>query len=187
MKRSRIKSNADTQREWEKRTRARQIARQHEQGVRTPPARRLAAPGKVIAPPLERFPLDPPATPAPPPKPRRSPTRRIPDPPELVAMKRQVKDRSLGLCEANWRGVCPPGPHRGEHVHHMWLRSQGGPDDVDNGLHVCGAVHTHAHDIDRAGAEERGIIRPRPADGVLPTGWPEFARRQGVTPGTLRP
>lgn len=95
----------------------------------------------------------------------------VPDSPELTAMKREVRARSGGLCEANWEGVCPPGPHRGEHVHHVILRAQGGPDVAWNGLHLCAAVHTHAHDVDRAGANERGIIkRWRPVGPELPDG-----------------
>lgn len=69
-----------------------------------------------------------------------------------------VQVRSGGRCEANWDGVCPPGPHRGEHVHHRRLRAQGGSDELDNLMHVCRVVHQHAHDVDRAEAERRGII-----------------------------
>lgn len=72
--------------------------------------------------------------------------------------KQTVKIRSRGLCEANWEGVCPPGDHRGEHVHHVVLRSQGGGHDPANLLHLCRKVHQHAHERDRLGAEARGII-----------------------------
>lgn len=72
--------------------------------------------------------------------------------------KAAVKIRSQGLCEANWEGVCPPGPHAGEHVHHVVLRSQGGGHDPSNLLHLCRRVHQHAHERDRWGAEQRGII-----------------------------
>lgn len=181
---SRLKSNAATQREWEKRTREKQIARQREQGVRTPPRRALSAPGRVVVPP-EPKPVPGPPVVYPPAagsdaerEAARAAARRRrkqrDSSPEAVAMRRQVKRRSGGLCEANWPGVCPDGPHPGEEVHHVWLRSQGGPDHVNNGLHLCGRVHDHAHDVDRAGAEARGIIRSRPADPLLPlpASWP---------------
>lgn len=79
----------------------------------------------------------------------------------------EVDRRSRGLCEANVPGVCRPGPHRGEHHHHVVLRGQGGPDVAANLLHLCQAVHQWAHDVDRAQAERLGIIR---RGGVLPPG-----------------
>ncbi|QOR55380.1 MAG: hypothetical protein SHS37scaffold145_31 [Phage 71_18] len=85
---------------------------------------------------------------------------------ELELAKEACKARAAGLCEANWEGVCPPGAHRGQQAHHVILRSQGGPDQLWNLLFVCSKVHQHAHDVDRAGAEERGIIK---RGGVIPT------------------
>jgi hypothetical protein len=168
-----LTSNADAQKAWEKRTRDAQVARQQERGLRTAPRRATGSGGRVVLPaepkPVPGPPVEFPASAgAPIVKPRRTRKDRVPDPPELLRMKREVKKRSGGLCEANWPGVCPDGPHRGENVHHVVLRSQGGADDVDNGLHLCHLVHTHAHDVDRAGAEARGIIRsapPRPSFG----------------------
>lgn len=106
---------------------------------------------------------------------RRTLARRLVDPAHapvaaarLAKQRRQESEwqqareaviwRSRGLCEANWQGVCPPGPHAGEHVHHRRLRSQGGTHDVENLLHLCRIVHDHAHNVDRVGAEQRGII-----------------------------
>lgn len=89
---------------------------------------------------------------------RRSVVGEIPP-----SVRAAVKRRSGGLCEANWEGVCPPGPHRAQHVHHVILKAQGGPDVEWNLLHLCYVVHQHAHDVDRAGAESRGIIRRRTA------------------------
>jgi hypothetical protein len=77
---------------------------------------------------------------------------------QLSQAREACKARAGGRCEANWPGVCPDGPHRGHHAHHVWLKSQGGPDELWNLLYVCRTVHWHAHNIDRAGAEERGII-----------------------------
>lgn len=74
-----------------------------------------------------------------------------------------VKSRSRGFCEANVEGVCPSGRHRGEHVHHMILRSQGGPDEAWNLLHICHVAHDWAHNVNRSEAERLGIIRRRTA------------------------
>lgn len=78
---------------------------------------------------------------------------------ELELAKEACKARAGGRCEANWEGVCPDGPHRGHQAHHIVLRAQGGADQLWNLLYVCRTVHHHAHDVDRAGAEARGIIR----------------------------
>lgn len=68
-----------------------------------------------------------------------------------------VVDRSRGLCQAGIRGVCTV---RGEHVHHVLLRSQGGPDEDWNLIHVCNACHgwIHAHPAE---AVRLGLIRQR--------------------------
>lgn len=94
---------------------------------------------------------------------------------ELALARAACKDRARGMCEANWEGVCKAGPHYGNQAHHMQLRSQGGPDQLWNLLWVCQRVHHHAHDVDRAGAEARGIIKR--GNYVAPTGpalgdWP---------------
>ena len=46
------------------------------------------------------------------------------------------------------------------HAHHVRIRGRRGKPDnsVDNGLTICAVHHTHAHDVDRAGAEAAGII-----------------------------
>lgn len=94
---------------------------------------------------------------------------------EWAAAREVVIFRSRGLCEGNWPGVCPPGPHRGQHVHHVRLRSQGGGHDPENLLHLCVKVHRHAHDVARREAEERGII----ARGSLARSWDDDAYRGG--------
>lgn len=82
----------------------------------------------------------------------------------------QVDRRSGGLCEANVPGVCRPGPHRGEHHHHIRLRGQGGADEAANLLAICAAGHDWAHNVDRAEAERLGIIRRSVACDDLPGG-----------------
>lgn len=169
-----LTSNADAQKAWEKRTREAQIARQRATGQRTPPKRAMGTGGRTVLPP-EPKPVPGPAVVYPasagtdeerrkPKRPKRGGSNDTPAP-----IKREVHRRAAEKCEANWPGVCPtdavtgmPLPHRGEHVHHVILRSQGGPDEVWNLLLVCHVVHTHAHDVDRAGAEARGIIRRPP-------------------------
>lgn len=71
-----------------------------------------------------------------------------------------VDARSKGFCEANVDGVCPPGRHRADHHHHVWLRSQGGPDEAWNLMHLCHVVHEWAH-RNRQESEQLGIIRRR--------------------------
>lgn len=76
------------------------------------------------------------------------------------AERAKVRRRSGGWCEARWPEGCGTSAmHAAEHMHHVVLRGQGGPDTADNLLHLCHRVHQHAHDVDRAGAELRGIIR----------------------------
>lgn len=43
-------------------------------------------------------------------------------------------------------------------VHHVRLRGPLGPDEAWNLIVLCDAMHRHAHDRDRAGAEAAGII-----------------------------
>jgi hypothetical protein len=81
----------------------------------------------------------------------------------------QVDYRSGGMCEANWQGVCPDGPHRGTEHHHRRLRAQGGPDTPANVMLLCKTAHDQAHNVDRAGANALGIIvREVP---TVPYGW----------------
>lgn len=71
-----------------------------------------------------------------------------------------VRDRAGGRCEANWPGVCPDGPHRGHHAHHVILVAQGGPDEAWNLLWLCSTVHRWAHEH-VTDARARGIIKAR--------------------------
>jgi hypothetical protein len=77
---------------------------------------------------------------------------------DMALAREAILVRSRGLCEGNWEGVCPPGPHPGRDAHHVQLKAQGGPDIPENLLFLCRKVHRYAHDVDRAGAEARGII-----------------------------
>jgi hypothetical protein len=72
----------------------------------------------------------------------------------------EVDLRSGGLCEANVTDVCLDGPHRGDHHHHIVLRSRGGKDAAMNLLHVCNAAHTFIH-ANPARATELGLMRSR--------------------------
>lgn len=93
--------------------------------------------------------------------PKKRPTKR-----NDAAWRRACQDvdsRSRGWCEANVEGVCQPGRHKAQEHHHIRLRSQGGPDEAWNLLHICNAVHDWAHNVDRARAEQLGIIQRRTA------------------------
>lgn len=68
-----------------------------------------------------------------------------------------VIERSHGLCEGDTPG-CQNGPHRGEHLHHVILRSHGGPDEAWNLLHLCAAAHRWVHDHP-AESYELGLMR----------------------------
>ncbi len=70
-----------------------------------------------------------------------------------------VKARSHGRCEANCADECTG---RGEHRHHVILRSQGGPDEAWNLLNVCHRCHDWIHH-NVAEARKRGFIRSRSA------------------------
>lgn len=69
-----------------------------------------------------------------------------------------VKARSVGYCEARVTGVCTT---RGEHIHHIILRSRGGPDEPWNLMHLCNACHTWAHANPKQ-ATRLGIIGSKP-------------------------
>jgi len=72
--------------------------------------------------------------------------------------RRQVYERSQGLCEGNVEGVCPPLPHTAEHVHHILRRSQGGGHELDNLVHLCARAHIWTHDHPAAG-RTLGLLR----------------------------
>lgn len=92
--------------------------------------------------------------------PKKRPTRKTSAGWRKVS--KEVESRSRGLCEGNVEGVCPAGKHRGDHCHHIILRSQGGPDEAWNLMHLCHVAHRWAHDHP-TDAAELGIIRRRSA------------------------
>lgn len=69
-----------------------------------------------------------------------------------------VHERSGGRCEGRVVGVCTG---RGEHVHHVILRSRGGPDEPWNLVHLCLRCHDWAHGHPAA-ATELGLMRSMP-------------------------
>lgn len=81
------------------------------------------------------------------------PARRI----QWEKNRQEVMDRARGLCEAGERSVCTV---RGEHAHHVQLRSRGGSDDPGNLLWVCLRCHDwiHGHPAE---ATERGWMASR--------------------------
>lgn len=66
-----------------------------------------------------------------------------------------VDARSGGRCEATGCPACPDGPHRGDHHHHVHLRSRGGIDHADNLLLVCTGAHDWIHAHPEAATELR--------------------------------
>lgn len=58
----------------------------------------------------------------------------------------------------------------GIHIHHAVLRSQGGRDHPDDLILLCELHHHIAHNVDRAGAEAAGVIRPPPPQGTSTAG-----------------
>lgn len=76
---------------------------------------------------------------------------------EWQQVRRFVEGRANGKCEAN-TPACPSGAHRGEHVHHIVLRSQGGSDDPSSLLFVCAIAHDFIHK-NPAKSYERGWLR----------------------------
>ncbi len=57
---------------------------------------------------------------------------------------------------------------RAEHRHHRLMRSQGGTDDKDNTLDVCGACHDLIHSRRSLALAHGWILQPRPTQ--LPEG-----------------
>lgn len=49
----------------------------------------------------------------------------------------EVYERDGGLCVLCGR--------QGAHIHHIVFRSQGGTDDMENLVTLCGECHDHAH------------------------------------------
>jgi 5-methylcytosine-specific restriction endonuclease McrA len=82
--------------------------------------------------------------------PRKKPRRK--DIPK--AIRDAVWARSGGMCEGRVSIHCRSyaGP-----IHHRWMRSQGGPDTMENLLHLCTPCHIWVH---HAGQEayDRGFL-----------------------------
>lgn len=72
----------------------------------------------------------------------------------------EVKDavwrRSGGMCEAKASPECRK--YAGQ-LHHRRMRSQGGPDTVENALHVCTPCHGYIHDNPQQSYEAGWLIR----------------------------
>lgn len=76
------------------------------------------------------------------------------------SVRERVLTRDQWTCQARVRGY----PHECTgrlHVHHVVLRSQGGLDHPSDLITVCASAHHHIHNVDRALAEEYGLIRRR--------------------------
>jgi hypothetical protein len=69
----------------------------------------------------------------------------------------EVRRRSRGICEAQIPGVCT---RYARHVHHVILRSRGGPDEAWNLLDLCVACHDHVHHFP-GWAQQAGFIQSR--------------------------
>jgi hypothetical protein len=90
--------------------------------------------------------------------------------------REEVLARDRHTCQARARGFAPHVPCRGRlHIHHIVLGTK--VDTMENVLAVCDAHHRHLHDVDRAGAEQFGLIirrgnpgrtdiRPTPSGGL---------------------
>lgn len=61
---------------------------------------------------------------------------------EYAKARAFVYERSGGRCEASVAGVCEG---RGTNAHHKQMRGQGGKDDPENLLWVCGSGTTGCH------------------------------------------
>jgi hypothetical protein len=61
---------------------------------------------------------------------------------ELDAITPELFDRSKGRCEVGIPGVCRG---KAESRHHRLDRGQGGPNLIDNLLHLCGSGTTGCH------------------------------------------
>ena len=92
---------------------------------------------------------------------KRSPIRA--KSPRRGPMPREVAETVLARdrwCVAHRMGYQWDVPCKGRaHIHHAVLRSQGGRDHPDDLLLLCDLHHHYVHNVDRAGAEECGLIR----------------------------
>ena len=93
------------------------------------------------------------------------------------SVRRQIEERSEGICEAMVPGVCT---YAADHIHHRKRRSQGGGESFENGLAACAACHTHIH-MNTAESYERGLL-VRGWD--TPTWPPIFYRGRRTNNGT---
>ena len=83
------------------------------------------------------------------------------------ATRDEILYRDRFTCQAHPRGFALTVECAGPlHLHHVILRSQGGPNTVDNGLTICQRHHHYAHDVLRADANTAGIIRSRTVDSM---------------------
>jgi len=83
----------------------------------------------------------------------------------------EVRDREHSACVMCGR--------RGQHAHHRWFRSQGGPDAWANLIWVCTYCHDMIHHGNRASMELLGVRCSRNGQ------WPAlisvtYHRRQGM-------
>lgn len=77
-------------------------------------------------------------------------------------------ERSGGFCEGpEIAGVHPAGKHSAQHVHHVVGRGRGGGHEPENLIHLCAAIHEHAH-RHPAWGESVGLLASRgSARGVV--------------------
>lgn len=79
----------------------------------------------------------------------------------LIRARREIQERSAGLCEARKLGICGARvQHLGAHAHHVH------PEDRDRGVHdpkrmlwLCPQAHAYAHN-NPAKAKDLGLLRP---------------------------
>ena len=77
-------------------------------------------------------------------------------------VSQEILYRSRLNCEVRLEGC----EGRGRHLHHRKLRSQGGPDTVENGLHVCTPCHHAIHTDPDVEPYDRGLLVHSWADPV---------------------
>ena len=85
-------------------------------------------------------------------------TKRVDRDRAYVDVREQVASRYW--CEAAGLGVCQPDQHRGDHAHHVVLRSRGGEDSPENMRFLCAAAHLWVHNFPRL-ATELGLMASR--------------------------
>ncbi len=89
------------------------------------------------------------------------------------SVRKQVRERSGGACEARVEGVCTG---RAVEMHHVLPRSQGGPHTKENLLDTCGECHDWI-DAHRREATGLGLLRSgarhvrRVGEPAMPASW----------------